>query len=335
MHLSKLILFTCFLFYLHNATGQQIKIIAESNRNTSIRALSCAGKNVVWAAGSNGQIAKTLDGGRHWEWITVKDFANRDFRSIYAINANEAIIAAVGEPAVILKTNNGGKEWKIVWQNNTPGMFLDALFFTNAKHGWVVGDPIHNQQPFLAFTNNGGNNWQIKTDNIPVLLKGEAFFAASNSNLFVWKDQFEPWMITGGTASVLYTPIKAYPLPLLQGKATEGANSIDCFKNTCIVVGGDFMHDTLAKGNAVIIKTKPDIQLEVPKQLPGGYRSCIKHIKDNMWICCGTSGVDISNDNGMHWKTITSASFHTIAVSQNNNIFLAGNQGRIAELILK
>ena len=38
---------------------------------------------------------------------------------------------AVDAPAYILKTIDGGETWKIVYENKTDGMFLDAMEFWN------------------------------------------------------------------------------------------------------------------------------------------------------------------------------------------------------------
>ena len=44
----------------------------------------------------------------------------------------------ISEPAYILKTNDGGETWKLVYENKTKGMFLDAMEFWNEQAGIVV-----------------------------------------------------------------------------------------------------------------------------------------------------------------------------------------------------
>ncbi|RTL56652.1 MAG: oxidoreductase [Sphingobacteriales bacterium] len=331
----KLFFITCMHFTSQILFGQHLKMLTDSSVTTSIRTLSAVGNRIIWAAGSNGQVAKSTDGGQHWHWLTVNDFATSDFRAIQAFDENEAIIMAVGEPALLLKTTDGGLHWNILFKNDAKGMFLDALFFTNKEKGWVIGDPVSTQHPFMATTINRVQSWQTITNDLPVFENGEAFFASSNSNIFIWKKTNAKWMVSGGTASKLYINSQfVYPLPLMQGSASQGANSIDCYQHTCIVVGGDFMHDTTARGNAAIVTLHPSIQIKTPIQAPNGYRSCVKHIQNKTWICCGTSGIDISYDDGLHWQSISNASFHTICITANKQIFLAGNKGRLAKLIL-
>ena len=88
--------------------------------------------------------------------------------------------------------------------------------------------------------------------------KGEAFFAASGSNvqLFANDDYF---MVSGGMRSRLFTNKRAIFIPLLQGKESTGANSIDIYDNgmpgkpgkRMIVVGGDFNADSLSHKNCL------------------------------------------------------------------------------------
>ena len=49
---------------------------------------------------------------------------------------------AIAEPAYILKTTDGGETWKVVYENKTKGMFLDAMEFRDPMNGFVVGDPV-------------------------------------------------------------------------------------------------------------------------------------------------------------------------------------------------
>src|SRR4029453_1654632 len=89
--------------------------------------------------------ARSTNGGKTFEWITVQGYEQRDFRDVEAFDANTALIMAVAEPAIILKTKDGGKTWKKVFEDTTKGMFLDAMDFAeDEKHGIVIGDPIKN-----------------------------------------------------------------------------------------------------------------------------------------------------------------------------------------------
>jgi hypothetical protein len=51
-------------------------------------------------------------------------------------------------------------------------------------------------------------------------------------------------------------------------------------------------------------------------------------------LACGTSGVDISKDRGNNWELISKDGFHVVQkAKKGNTVFLAGSNGRIAQLI--
>jgi hypothetical protein len=102
--------------------------------------------------------------------------------------------------------------------------------------------------------------------------------------------------------------------------------------NEAYIVGGDFSHDTVRYRNALRIQFNPFIQTP-PVTSPGGYRSCVEYLNEKRMICCGTSGVDLSEDGGNHWKQISDTGFNTCRKSKNGNaVFLAGPNGSIASL---
>src|SRR5436190_21406669 len=127
----------CCLFLSANA--QHIDILTSGNK-ISIRGLSVVNDRLIWVSGTNGQVGKSIDGGKTWKWLVVKGFEKRDFRDIEAFDAATAIIMAVDAPANILKTIDGGETWKVVYENPAKGMFLDAMEFWDEYSGIVVGD---------------------------------------------------------------------------------------------------------------------------------------------------------------------------------------------------
>jgi photosystem II stability/assembly factor-like uncharacterized protein len=122
--------------------------------------------NIVWVSGSNGMVGRSNDAGKTWNWYNAKKFIpddsmklKADFRDIEAFDGATAIIMSVDAPAYILKTNNGGETWKVMYENKTKGMFLDAMEFWNEQSGIVIGDPIDGRF-FIARTFDGGSSWQ-------------------------------------------------------------------------------------------------------------------------------------------------------------------------------
>ncbi len=315
--------------------AQSIDILSTGTK-ASLRGLSVVDDRVIWVSGSNGTVGKSADSGKTWKWFTVKGFENNDFRDIEAFDEKTAIIMAVAEPAYILKTFNGGESWKMVFKDTTKGIFLDAMEFWNPQSGIVVGDPIEGKI-FVARTFDGGNIWvKLSRDKLPAVDSGEAIFAASGTNVRKL-DINEACIVTGGKKSRLLIRNRLINLPIVQGTESTGANSVAVWGRTnralqIIVVGGDFSNDT-ASANNCFYSYDHGKTWKAPKENPHGYRSCVEFISKTKLISCGTSGVDISADNGATWQLISKEGFHVCRKAKDGkSVFLAGADGRIGRM---
>jgi len=330
--------------FAQNSGNNSIKILTQK-KGVSIRALAVPNLNTIWASGSKGSIARSVNGGTDFEWMQVKGYETRDFRSIHAWDEKEAIIVAVAEPAIILKTKDGGTSWYKVYENTDTLMFLDAIHFKDASNGLVVGDPISNHI-FLLSTVDKGEHWnEIPSSYFKTPLeKGEAFFASSGSNIAQLSK--EDFLVSGGLRSRLWINGEALDIPIIQGGTSTGANSmaISPNGNNIMIVGGDFMKDTSRLQNAVGLKLfiKPNSNQKWQSEkipywkidelagLPNGYRSGVEYITNTILIACGTSGVDISMNKGKNWDLISTESFHVVRKQPTTKaVFLAGGGGRI------
>src|SRR4030095_11804367 len=183
-----------FLFFIILLSGFSNKIfpqrkilphveVLNTGIKTSLRGLSVVNNNVIWVSGSNGMVGKSSNAGKNWKWMSVKGFEKNDFRDIEAFDANTAIILAIADPAYILKTTDGGDTWKVVYENKTKGMFLDAMEFRDPANGYVIGDPVDGRF-FIAETSDAGNSWnELPAEKRFVADSGEAFFASSGTNI--------------------------------------------------------------------------------------------------------------------------------------------------------
>ena len=75
MPLKKILFVVSLVFITCSINAQNVVInILDSGRKTSIRGLSVVDDNIVWASGSNGIVARSVDGGKTFEWLTVAGY---------------------------------------------------------------------------------------------------------------------------------------------------------------------------------------------------------------------------------------------------------------------
>jgi photosystem II stability/assembly factor-like uncharacterized protein len=323
-----------FLLFSNMLNAQVLRVLTEG-KQTSIRGLSVPRKNIVWASGSNGMVARSVDGGITFSWLLVKGYEQRDFRDVEAFDANTAIIISVAEPALILKTMDGGKSWKEVFRDERSGMFLDAMDF-KGKQGVVVGDPIEGTV-FMAKTHNRGERWirVAAGDSCSIMEKGEAFFAASGENILLKKNNAALY-VSGGVRSRIHYKGVCLPLPVQAGRSTTGANALALHPSgkNGIVVGGDFSDDRRSDSTVVLFSLDPVLSVSLPATFPNGYKSGAAYLTKEIVVAVGTSGVDISRDGGQHWSQLSQQGFHVVKAVNAGSAILAGSKGRIALLEL-
>jgi photosystem II stability/assembly factor-like uncharacterized protein len=320
-----------FLFSSVFIQAQKIRLLT-SGRPVSLRGLSAVNDKIIWVSGSGGCVGLSTDGGENWKWIRVQKYEKTDFRDIEAFSDQEAVIMGITEPAVILRTIDGGNSWTTAFEDSSKSVFLDAMDFSGGE-AILIGDP-DNEEIFFARSNDRGKSWVKSASGLEATAKGEAFFAASGSNVrFIPGDGFA--LVSGGKKSCLYLSTGRYTLNLNQGEQTTGANSIAINSedpNQAFIVGGDFSHDTARYGNSLRILFRPFVQTP-PLTPPHGYRSCVEYLNNKQMICCGTTGVDFSSDGGINWMLISVKGFHICRKSKTgNSIFLAGLNGSVAQL---
>lgn len=342
MSITKIIFSFVLLVSLKGITQSKIEIITEQ-KGVSLRGLSIPNDKVIWASGSKGSIAKSNDGGNHFQWMQVKGYDQRDFRAIHAFDDNEAIIVAVASPGIILKTKDGGISWYKVYENTDTAIFLDAIQFKDDQYGMVIGDPIHHHIVLLE-TKDRGESWQPISNKFFMshVKKGESFFASSSTNLSF--DFQHVFFVSGGIHSRFWENGHAKDIPMIMGGTSTGANSIAISpnQNTIAIVGGDFSKDQISDKNFVrldrfrkhhsehkrILKYQWVVNSNI--QSPTGYKSCVQFLNNQNLVACGTSGVDFSNNLGENWEKISDQSFHVLKVQPGSkNVFFAGSGGRI------
>ncbi|TSD67620.1 oxidoreductase [Inquilinus sp. KBS0705] len=329
---TKHLLFIALILISSAVKAQSIIPLAQA-RPTSIRGLSIVDDSVAWVSGSKGTIGITSNGGKNWIWSQVKDHEKAEFRDIEAFSDKEAVIMASGTPAVVLKTIDGGLTWQQTYHMADSAYFLDAMDFADAKHGWILGDPI-NGKLLLLQTIDGGETWQ-QPANAPVALQGEASFAASGTCLRVNKNTIT--IVTGGGNSrILSSPTKALywtatVLPLTNGKQSMGAFSFAWGKNQTIIAGGDYAKDTRTDSVAYLLPNKNALYKgNTPLKGPAGFQSCVEYVWGDTYLATGTSGSNLTTDGGKTWQKIDAASYNVCRKAKHGKlILLAGDRGKL------
>lgn len=111
----------------------------------------------------------------------------------YAIN--------IESPAYFFQVDKKTLDSKVVFNDNDPTAFYDALKFTDHNFGLAFSDPSANQRLNISQTRNGGANW-INCKNckdFSLFRKRRSLFAASNTNIASFRNVI--WIATGGAKS--------------------------------------------------------------------------------------------------------------------------------------
>src|SRR5271155_4069205 len=164
-------------------------------------------KAVIWAAGSNGVILRSVDSGKTWNRLHIPQADSLDFRDAKAFDENTAYIMSSGEAAKsrIYKTSDAGKSWALQYTGTQKTFFLDSLACVSDTNCFALSDPVDGK--FLLLHTEDGKNWkELPGDNMPAALPNEGAFAASGSILHIYDDR-ELYFGTGGPAArVFHSP---------------------------------------------------------------------------------------------------------------------------------
>lgn len=325
-----------FLLFVCQASGQQLHFKAIAiDTAYSFRGLSVVDDSVAWVSGIKGVVGRSTNGGHAWTFKQVKDFEKKDFRTLYAFNAQEAVIANAGSPACVLRTADGGKNWSVVYTNKDSAAFFDGIDFWNDQEGIIYGDPIQGRMLLLK-TTDGGKTWQeLPLESRPQMAEGEASFAASGTGIRCGRHE-RVVIATGGKRSRLFTSgdggknWTSREMPIIQGRSSTGIFSF-AFSDCCpdgIIVGGDYLNDTLKQAHVFYT---PGKDWKAPITGTGGYRECVEMLDENgMAIAVGPGGSDLTVDGGKNWKPLGYTGFHVIRKARKGKLVLAAGNKRIS-----
>jgi photosystem II stability/assembly factor-like uncharacterized protein len=266
----------------------------------------------------------------------VPEGGKLDFRDVEAFSADAAYLmsAGPGEDSRIYKTTDGGKSWRLQFKNSEPSAFFDAVAFWDEKHGIALSDPV-DRRFLLITTEDGGEHWaRLPEATRPKAWPKEGCFAASGTCL-VTHGSNDVWFCTGGAkaARVFHSSDRGKnwsvaETPLLAGIESAGGFSI-AFRDSLngVIAGGDYRKPNDAA--ATLATTRDGGKTWTLVDKPPPFRSGVSWAKD-CWIAVGTSGSDVSTDDGATWKPLDRQNHNAVSFASTGDGWAAGPKGRIA-----
>ena len=322
-------------------TINTFKVTEFKQDSTSIRAILAISSNKLIYAGSKGDITTTEDGGRTWQSHTLKynDSIIPHFRSI-AKNGEHIFALSVANPALLYKGSQNN--YDLVYTEEHEKVFYDCMkFFADGKHGIAVGDPTEDC-PSVILTSDGGNTWKkLSCSQLPTFEEGEAFFAASNTNIAIVNNTV--WIGSGGTKARILKSTdfgntwEIFDTPIVQGDGPQGIYSIDFYdENHGIAIGGNYSKPEDNSANKAITADGGKTWTLIADKMNPNYKSCVQYVPDTNGkevFAVGKTGISFSKDGGQTWKKISKEGYYTIQFVDSNIAWLSGHE-KIGKLTL-
>jgi len=211
----------------------------ERNERTDygrIKTVSVVSDQVVWMAGTDGEIVRSIDGGLTWDNLTQNQSDN--YTDSYFFNELSGWI--VGHE-VIMRTTDGGDSWERNTSGNIYG--LQAIDFVNENTGWIVSE-----SGTVLRTTDGGENWDSMNLGLPWVMLYDAAFINEQRGWILGFDMYEY------AAAILFSTIDGGETWEEQLVSTEmGFRSIEfCDSENGLIVGDGGMLSTTDGGETWI-----------------------------------------------------------------------------------
>lgn len=314
-------------------SSQKFKIDTLLTDKISIRAIQLwNGK--VWYAGSMSKFGYVNIRNPKLNSQIKLNSKNQEFRTIARFKENYFETVNVSSPAQFYGVYAMNLKVSELNKSSDSLVFFDS-FKVNVKNnnGIAISDPFANGKPNFIITTKKAYLHK-KERKLPTYYKGEAHFAASNSNIAMVED--DVWIATGGSHARVFkfnweNPYdwQVFETPFIQGTSSQGIYSIDFYdKNFGIAVGGDY---TKQADNINNIATTKDGGQTWQIQASGenaGYITCVKFrpkTKGKDIVAVGDQHISFSSDYGKTWTKISDEkNLYACDWLDNNTLILAG-----------
>ncbi|AMK77412.1 MULTISPECIES: YCF48-related protein [Methylomonas] len=200
------------------------QVVEIDPKSTDLRAVAFTDTLRGWAAGNDGVILSTTDGGGSWQ--IQRSGTKGALNSIYFTDSLHGWV--VGSGGIILATGDGGKSW----QSQTSGttQWLCCVKFTDNLHGWATG-----ANGLIVATTDGGQTWQPQAGNLKHTLNGVTFI-----------DGLRGWTV-GEAGAIVATGDGGNTWQAQSSGSTEHLNSVQFLQ--------DNLHGWATGDNGVMVAT--------------------------------------------------------------------------------
>lgn len=222
----------------------------------------------------------------------------------------------------IYKTTNKGGSWQLQFFDTTKTKFMDYIKMFDDNNGIAMGDAVGNQSALFVKTTDGGNHWNVISNNLYGYISGDEWrridfvnmdigYFFGNNNLVKTTDGGATWNKTNFPGDLWI--VKFYDKNLGLTFSTDWTTSKNNFKRT--TDGGN----TWQEFQVSITGIGDDIEF-----LPGNPK-CV-------WFT-GSAGLFYSLDTGKTWQKSNLGDNNIygrdIVFTNNNNGWLLCDNGKI------
>lgn len=279
--------FAAFAFFCTALLSQSITWSEQtSGVTTQLTSVSAVDNNVAWICGYSGVVLRTTNGGTNWQNVSASPIPNTlNMHSIFAIDANTALVAGSGTSSFLFRTSNGGANWTQVFTET--GGFINSVQMGNAFAGFMTGDPVGGRWSLWG-TTNAGITWDSAT-----------FYLQSAAGETGWNNSFYFDINTGVSFGTSNTRVfKTLNLVNWTPQATTGqVNSYAIWYNS-ILTG-------MTGGTGMLLTTNGGLTWgPTPTALPGTANISGINGANSFWVVTRQATVIYTTtNNGTSWST--------------------------------
>ncbi|MEM9650408.1 MAG: oxidoreductase [Bacteroidota bacterium] len=258
-----------------------------------------------------------------------------EFRAI-GHTTNDFFMLSVANPALLYKTGDAGR-MELVYKEEADGVFYDSMKFWNNMEGIAIGDSMKGCLSIII-TRDGGNTWtKLSCSQLPEADEGEGAFAASNTNIAIYKNNV--WV--GTSSGNVYSSndkgnswVKTVT-PIISKEPAQGIYSIDFYSDKIgFAIGGDYTRPELRNANKIYtVDGGRSWHLIADGEEPN-YKSCVQFVPNsdgNSMVAVGFTGISFSGDGGYNWDKLSEEGFYSLRFL-NDSVAFASGKHRIAKI---